>query len=232
MKKLLIAIFLIITVITLLNINVTYRRGIDYQVQSIKIPLYLKVLDFFDRHYNYKNLVKEIIGGSINEHEQVDLIFKWVHYNIRRPPEGFPIVDDHVWYIIVRGYGTSDQSNDVFTTLCNYAGIDAFFDFIYPLDKRSVLPLSFVKLNNSWSIFDSYNGVYFRNKEGNVANLDDIRKGDWSVFNAAGITKQNSDYVSYLENIPPLSHIGLKRANIQSPLRRLIFQLKRWGVFR
>ena len=54
-------------------------------------------------------------------------IFIWTCENIRKQPDGLPVIDDHVWHIIIRGYGEPDQSSDVFTTLCNYAGIRAFY---------------------------------------------------------------------------------------------------------
>jgi hypothetical protein len=231
--KLLIAVLLITCMVMLLNIEVTYRQGINFEVSTVRIPLYLKVLDFFDRHYNYKNLVSKIIKSSDSPEERVIKIFNWTYDNIKRAPDGYPIVDDHVWHIIIRGYGTLDQSNDVFTTLCNYAGVDAFFDFIYSRDKSNMTALSFIKLNHSWRIFDSYNGVYFRNNKGEIASLEDIMRGDWFVFNTTGMIKQNSDYAKYLENLSPIGDIGLKRANIQSPLRRLIFQFKKLvGVLR
>lgn len=220
--------FLIAGSVTLLNIETTTRQGVNFEVSIIKIPIYLKVLDFFDRNYNYRNIVSKIIKKSDTPEERVMKLFSWTYNNIKRVPEGYPVVDDHVWHIIVRGYGTDDQHQDVFTTLCNYAGIDAFFDFIYSKDKIYMRPLSFVKLNNSWRIFDSYSSLYFRNNIGEIASLEDIKGGDWQVFNAAGLVKQNSDYAQYFENLPFVKNIGLKRANIQSPLRRLIFEVQKY----
>lgn len=52
--------------VILFNTEVTYQQGINYKVCAVKIPLYLKVLDFFDRHYNYKNLTRKIIKSSDN----------------------------------------------------------------------------------------------------------------------------------------------------------------------
>ena len=40
-------------------------------------------------------------------------IFIWTHKNIRKAPEGLPVIDDHVWHTIIRGYGINDQSSDV-----------------------------------------------------------------------------------------------------------------------
>jgi hypothetical protein len=53
LKLLSIAIAFILS-ICILNISVTTRQGVNYQVREIKFPLYLKILDFVDRHYKQK----------------------------------------------------------------------------------------------------------------------------------------------------------------------------------
>ena len=146
--KLLIGIALLTAMIVLLNIKVTTRQGVNYQVHTIRIPLYLKILDFMDRHYNYKQLVQRIIKNEHDKQERVMKIFSWTYHNIRKQPEELPVVDDHVWHIIVRGYGVSDQSCDVFATLCNYTGIDAFFHSFKEEGKDEKITLSFAKLIN------------------------------------------------------------------------------------
>ncbi|HPM43368.1 MAG TPA: hypothetical protein PLV52_06020, partial [Candidatus Omnitrophota bacterium] len=111
-----------------LNIDVTTRKGIDYNVSTIKIPLYLKALDFIDRHYNYVQLTKNIIDGSKDEQEKALRIYIWVGMNIKKNPAGMPVVDDHPLNIVIRGYGVEDQFEDVFTILCTYAGLEAFYE--------------------------------------------------------------------------------------------------------
>ncbi len=223
--------FLIAGAVTLLNIETTTRQGINFEVSVIKIPLYLKALDFFDRHYNYQNLVCKIINPSDSREERVMKIFRWTYNNIKRVPDGYPLVDDHVWHIIVRGYGASDQLQDVFTTLCNYARIDAFFEFIFARDGAIVKPLSFVRLDNEWRVFDAYEGVYFKNTNGGLASIEQIKNQNWIIFDAMGLNKQNLDYAKCLENLPLIKDIGLTRANIQSPFKRLLFELEcRLGI--
>jgi hypothetical protein len=228
-----VVIFLIAGAAALFNIETTTRQGINFEVSVIKIPLYLKVLDFFDRHYNYQNLVRKIINPSDSREERVIKIFCWTYNNIKRVPAGYPVVDDHVWHIIVRGYGLSDQSQDVFTTLCNYAGIDAFFESIYTKDGALVKPLSFVRLDRGWRVFDVYEGVYFKNKHGGLASIEEIKNQNWIIFDAMGLNKQNLDYAKCLENLPLIKDIGLRRANIQSPFKRLLFELEyRSGILK
>ena len=52
--------FLVLTgIFILLNLSVTTRQGIDYKLNSIKIPLYLKTLDFLIDIIISKNWSKE-----------------------------------------------------------------------------------------------------------------------------------------------------------------------------
>jgi hypothetical protein len=227
LSALFLCIFIIISIAFILNIGVSTRRCVNYKCASLKIPLYLKVLDFFDRHYNYKQLVKNIISVKDGNEERAIKIFAWVCGNIRKSPQGLPVIDDHVWYIIVRGYGASDQFHDVFTTLCNYAGVDAFFAFIPAKGRAAKIPLSFVRINKRWAVFDPYSGVYFKNSSGEIASVEQIMAGDWAVFNFAAANKQNSDYAAYLGDLGPVGNIGLNRANTQLPLKRLMLELKK-----
>lgn len=226
MKKIILAVIILLVAMLLVNIEVSTKQGINYKWQVIKIPLYLKVIDFFDRNYNYKFLVKKITGNSKKEEDRIMLIFKWTYENIRKTPEGFPIIDDHVWYTIVRGYGAADQISDVFTTLLNYGGFNAYYLLAYKEDKNARIPLSFVKFKDKWIIFDPCNGAYFKNKSGNFSGLDDIKKGDFKVEYISK-ERSNVEYSSFLADISDLDSESLKRANIQSPVNRFKFELEK-----
>jgi len=230
MKKitniLLFAVLAAIFIGVLLNINVTTKQCINYQCCTHKLPLYLKVLDFFDRYYNYKQLVKIITKDVVTEQERVMKIFAWTYENIKKVPAGFSVIDDHVWYIIIRGYGVSDQASDVFTTLCNYAGVDAFFTWVMTPDRSKKVPLSFVKIKDKWYIFDPYNGVYFKNNKGSLADVEVIKSGRYSVQGRTGTIEM--DYSDYISTLPAIKNSGLQRANIQSPLNRFLFEIKKW----
>ena len=234
--KLTLRIAAVFLIIVLLNVTVTTRQGVNFKVYTIKLPLYLKVLDFFDRHYNYRALVKRIVDKAKTEEEKVSRIFAWTYRHIKPQPENLPVMDDHVWNIIIRGYGADDQSSDVFTTLCNYAGIDAFYNLVFTQDRNFCIPLSFVKMGKIWVTFDTYNGVYFQNRQGNMAGIEEIIKGDWAENHIDMSVEGNSftgkksgvNYAVYLKNLSPITAIGLKRANIQSPLKRLQYEIKKW----
>lgn len=225
--KLLIGIVLFSVIIVLLNIKVTTRKGINFQVHTIRIPLYLKMLDFMDRHYNHKQIAKRIIKNEPDKQKRVMKIFSWTYHNIKKQPENLPIIDDHVWHIIVRGYGVSDQSSDVFATLCNYAGVDAFFDSFFAQEKDEKITLSFAMLHDRWYIFDPYNGVYFVNKEGTLADIDAMKEGNYRLERLGPPKKAVLDYISYIKNMPDINEIGLRRETVQSPFKRLLYMFKK-----
>lgn len=213
--------------VAVLNLPVSTKQGINYRVSTIKIPLYIKIIEFLDRNYHYKELTKRICNGYSNDQDKVLALFEWTHQNIKRDiPEGWPIIDDHVWHIIVRGYGARDQFSDVFTTLCNYTDIDAFYSWVYT-KEGSRIPLSFVKLDKRWCLFDPYNGIYFKNKDGGFASLDDITKGNWVTNAVSEFNESKFNYSVYFTNLPSTIEEGFSRSNIQSPLNRLSYEVNK-----
>lgn len=232
MKKklyiLLASITVFISLAVVLNIKVPTRKGVNYSWHTARIPLYLKLLDFYDRHYNYKQLAADIIKDARDDNERLMRLFEWTYQNIRKVPEGMPVLDDHVWHIIVRGYGASDQSCDVFSTLCNYAGLDAFYTTIYTTDRTDKITLSFVKVAGAWYIFDPYRGVYFKDDSGKLIDAESIRSNN--IWLTGYIEKKPElDYGIYFNNIPPpIERMELRRSNIQSPLRRIMYEVKKW----
>lgn len=229
-RSILISFSLLLCLFLLLNMNVSAKQGINYKWHTIKLPLYLKALDFFDRHYNYAYRVREIIAGAHSSRERAERIFEWTCNNIRKTPGDLPVIDDHVWYIIVRGYGAEDQFADVFATLCNYAKLKAFYSKVYSRDKKTKLMLSFVQIDGKWRMFDPYRGVYFLNKNGDLfdVNNDLPVVGNLLPVHISGSSSIETDYFSYLGGLPiETSGVEFKRSGIQSPLRRLIFETRK-----
>ena len=217
----------------ILNSQVSYYQGINYRVRIVKIPLYLKVIDFFSRHYNYKITAEEIIAGSKSDKEKAVRLLKWTQENIRPVPPGLPLIDDHVWHIIIRGYGTDDQFQDVFTTLCNYAELDGFFCWINSADNKQKKPFSFVRLKRGWTFFDAYRGVYFKNSKQEIANINDLLANNWHIVS---ISNRDifEDYGAYFKSLRYLNYENCKlsRAAIQSPFKRFLFwnKNKKYGL--
>ncbi len=209
----------------LFNIDVTYEKGVNYKWASVKIPLYLKILDFFDRHYHYKHLSGQIVSGGMSDEEKALALLRWTHENIKKVPQGMPVIDDHTWYIIVRGYGARDQVSDVFSTLSNYAGLSSVYLKVYSADKSSAIPLSFVRINGYWTFLDPYEGVYFAGFDGKIAPIEKIKDKDRvKEISIGGISK--TDYGQYLDNIPVTINPGFKKSAIQSPFNRLFYEIK------
>ena len=213
----------LIAAAVLLNLEVTTLQGVNYKVHAVKLPLYLKLLDFLDRSYNYEVLVKKITSGAASGEDKAIMLLEWTCGNIRDNPKELPVIDDHVWHIIVRGYGVDDQFQDVFTTLCNYANMDSFCCDVYSRVWKGRKSLSFVKIGRNWTVFDAYNGVYFINKKGRIAGIPDLSEGGWR---AVSIKKKDvpAYYEKYFKNLNyvDFDRWRLSREAIQSPLRRLI----------
>jgi hypothetical protein len=153
------AVVIIVLLGTIFNINTVSKQCINYKCSEIKIPLYLKVLDFFTRDAHYKLLVKDITQGSQNEEQKVFKIFSWVNTHIQKQPPGLPIVDDHPLNIIIRGYGVEDQFEDIFTILCTYAGVESFY-WGFKNKRGIIYYISFIKINGEWFPFSAFANAY------------------------------------------------------------------------
>ena len=216
--------------IALLNINVSTLQGTHYKVTRMTIPLYLKVLNFYDRHLNYKWLAKRITGHLDTKEDKSLRLFHWTYETIKHQPKGYPIMDGHPWDVYVRGYGCVDNIHDLFSTLCNYIGVDAFFTRFYARDTSSI-NLSIVRIKRGWVVFDPYNGIYFRNNTGDMATIEEISEQNWHIVKLSQTDISKANYEQYIvENRPRIERLGssLIRANIQSPINRLRFQLHIW----
>jgi hypothetical protein len=221
LSVILIALFSLIQVLTT---KVTSRHGGDYNISVIELPLYLKVINFYNRHFNYQWLAQRITGHLTTKEEKVFRLFEWTHQTILRQPENLPIMDGHVWDVYVRGYGVSDNFHDLFSTLCNYAGADAFFRKLYKKDHAAYINFTFVRVDRGWAVFNPYNGTYFINKSGDWATIDEIKNQYWTLGRLTGVDIPESYYQPFIGVLPNIKDVGFERANIQSPLNRIKFQ--------
>ena len=233
MKKIFSPLFLAFLLLTaslvlVLNISVTTKKGNDYIVTKIELPLYLKLLNFFDRHFNYKLLVKQITGNMKTPEEKVFRLFQWTYETIRPQPKSLPIMDSHVWDVYIRGYGVIDNFNDLFSTLCNYSGVDAFFERLRFEDSRKHINITLVRIGRGWVAFDPFNGAYFQNRNGNWATTEEIRQGNWKLVKLPKSVTQDSYYNAFDKMIPEVISMGYRRANTQSPFNRLKLQLHKY----
>ncbi len=210
-----------------LNIETHITTGVNGNYRQIKMPLYVKWTQFLARHYEYKRLAREITYRRDTDEKKVLAILDWTRKNIKDVPPGMPACDDHVLNIIIRGYGVPEQFQDVFTTLCLYAGIPAFFEKVYDKKHRNRYILSFVNIGSKWIVFDAYYGVYFRTHEGGMAGVEDIM-ADKTIIDRKDLDKltiAGIPYKEYYYNLKPISRPRTLRAEKQMPLARIRFEI-------
>ena len=183
----------------------TTRQGINYTVTERRIPLMVKGMAFLVRDYEYRRLAAEITRGLTQEEAKAEAIFRWTREQIRPVPRGWPIVDDHITHILIRGYGGQDQAADVFTTLATYAGVPSFWRIPRNPDGSPGRVLCFVYLGGRWTVWDTAQGVALRDAAGRLMSA---QQAGWERFAARP---------------------RVLRAEKQMPLPRALFELRRAG---
>ena len=144
--------------VLLLAVPTITRQGVNYQVTKKRIPLAFKATHFLLRDLEYRRLSAEITRPARSSEEKALLLLRWTRSHVRPNPPGLPVIDDHVASIIHRGYGEQDQLADVFTTLAAYSGLPAFWKIVETPQHPRGLVLSFLKIENRWTIWDAAAG--------------------------------------------------------------------------
>lgn len=209
----------------LIFINVPTKYGIDYKVYTYKMPLYIKIIEFVDRDYQYRRITNEITAGKVSSEDKVLAIFNWCVGHIKHKPEGLTVVDDHPMNIIIRGYGAGDQFEDIFTILCTYAGYESFYKEFKDPDKGVYL-MSFVKMGDKWYPFSVSHNVYAV-VDGHPASTDDILNNPELVsqFSARIPEIETKNFLAALKSTSFESTSVRTRG--QSPFGRLSCYLKK-----
>lgn len=212
-----------------LRATATTRQGVNFAVQQHEIPLYVKSIDFLHRHYAYQRIAREATAGQLSDQDRALAVLAWTRRNIRPTPKGFPVIDDHILDIIIRGYGVDDQMADVFSTLCTYAGIPAFWLLPESVPHGPVPPiLSFAKIDGAWRVFDVANGVVFVNAEGHLLSLESLLENPMLVASVTKQAPQQMSYATYLEKLRPFTAPDILRAEKQMPWPRLVFEIRQF----
>lgn len=73
-----------------LSSRATTRQGVNFRVQALEIPLYLKLLDFFVRDRHYGEIAERITKGVKGDEEKVQAVFEWTRKHILPIPAGMP----------------------------------------------------------------------------------------------------------------------------------------------
>ena len=200
--------------------------GVNHVVSTQQLPLWAKATDFIDRDANLASATRTILGAVNGDEAKAAAAMAWTRANIRPIPAGFPIVDDHVWYIMVRGYGQDDQRADVFTTLLAYGGVPAYWMVIGT--PPNSLTLSYALVGGLWRIYDVSNGIAFRNAGGELATPDEISANhDLVRASAAGVIADVDAYVAAFDGYASPLAPEVLRAHLHMPGRRLWHEARR-----
>lgn len=209
----------------LLSRPLTTRQGVNYQQTTRNIPAYVKALDFLQRHYQYKLLASTICADPKSSQECMLAIFRWTRATIRPTPDGWPVIDDHVLHIIIRGHGASDQMADVFSTLSTYAGIPAFWHEFRDRQGRSSVIMSFARLEHGWVPLDVERQVLFADRDGGLATVDELGRNPQLLAAAAG--PDTPAYATLLTDRfkEPFVAPDPLRAELHQPWQRLKYEI-------
>src|SRR5438132_5964216 len=180
------------------NVRVGTKQGVNFEVSEHRLPLYLKTFEFLDRDAQYRQLANEITWGAASDQERSLAVFNWTARRIQPAPQGWPVVDDHILNIIIRGYGTSDQRADVFATLTTYAGVPAFWQKVRAPGTEDGVILTFVRVDGRWVVTDIAHGFMFRNVRGELATAEDLSTSRAILPAAAGSIRIGSTPYSQL----------------------------------
>jgi len=214
----------------ILNLPTTTRQGIDYRVTEYTIPLYMKAIDYLQRHYQYGLLASRICAGKATDTDCVSALYEWTHENIPSTPPGWRVVDDHVLHIIIRGHGKSDQIADVFTTLATYADVPAFFRHVIDPDSGADLVLSFARVGGEWVPFDVERHVSFRDPKGRLMSVDALVDAAPLVdAETKDVLTDDLRYSAFIsrKTLMPFVAPRWSHADLQRPWPRVRYELSR-----
>ncbi len=211
--------------ISVLQWPVSTRQGVNYVVQAQRLPLYQKAMGLWYRDLEMRRLVRGIVQGSRTPEETFDRLWQWMQTSLHAGvPAGLPVVDDHVWHIVIRGYGTSDQLADVMALLCTDAGLPAKWFFVpSPRGGAPYLPLVFVRLQGAWRVCDPAHHVVMRTAQGRWYSVEDISRTPELVEQLApGLMWNGQPYSAFFRDVAGrVDFTKVSRNEIQAPLPRL-----------
>ncbi len=178
----------------------TTSVGLDYSVRQETEPLYQKAIAFIDRDIQMRAVALKAVGEGGTDEQRILRLLDWTNANIRPQPAGLPVVDDHPYHIVVRGYGVFDQAADVLATLAAYAGMPATMLFVRP--PGAFYAFAVVKVDGEWRVFDPREGHAFRDREGRLATLGELRSDPALTKSLPAPREAVADYPTLLAALP------------------------------
>ena len=200
--KFLILSSIVIFFILIAQLDTERKISINYEVSVYKIPIYLKLLDFMNRHYNYKHLADNINNQNSTDKNKVINTTNWVISNIKKINlnQDIDIVDHHPITIVERRLGIDEQFSDILSVLLVYSNIDSFFKLIKLDNFDTYHPLTFFKINNYWSIVDPLNGIFFLDEKNNFINIDNLKNQKFNLVDINLRIINHDNFLGYFDS--------------------------------
>lgn len=199
-------------IVAVANLPVTTRQGINYEVSTHRLPLYVKGIEFLDRHVQYRQIAGEVTRGLATDEARMLAVYDWTVRNLRPTPDDWLVVDDHILNIVIRRHGTRDQFADVFATIATYGGVPAFWQKTRARGTGDGVILSFARVDGRWVVLDVANHFVFRNGFGRLATAEDLAAHpELLPAEARALTVGATRYADVF--------VGLRTPPIPNPLR-------------
>ncbi|MBM4433658.1 MAG: transglutaminase domain-containing protein [Chloroflexi bacterium] len=212
-----------IALVLVAAMTTTARVGVDYEVHERSLPLYQKVIAFLHRDIEMRALAGSIVAGMTDPEARALRLLEWTARNIRPVPPGLPVIDDHPYSIVVRGYGTDDQAATVLASLAAYSGLAALRAFA-PNGTGGHHAFVAITIDGDWRIFDA-RGVAFRAPDGRLASASALR-ADPRLAEAAGADNGPAG-PAYPELVARIDLSQAKSVTDHMPLERLGREIRR-----
>ena len=148
-------------------------------------------------------------------------IFSWVVTNIQPVPTGLHVIDDHLFNVIIRGYGASDQRTETFGLLASCMGFYASSLKLTPPGNQKGIFVSLIKSKHDIWIFDIVNQIAFRDADGHLVDLHNLIANPSLIERAAGdLIIEGIPYPKYILYISALQP-DFSRLEAQKPFPRI-----------
>jgi len=207
-------------------IPVTGLEGVDDRVIVHRMSLWEKAARFSLRHVEFERWAKEAAGGETDPQRRVLKLMDWTIKTVHHIPPDFPLIDDHISYIVLRHYGNKGQLAEVFTALATYTGNESRWFWSRPTPASERLYISFVKSEMGWMVFDVWNGIWFETPSGKIATIDDFSHPEQlRQRGQAQEVLNGTPYLDYFKDLDLAWKRSFSRARGQMPWHRLLMEL-------
>lgn len=211
------------SLIVVAGLPTTTETLVDFMPQTVSQPLYVKLLAFIHRDAQMRELSARLVGEARDTEDKADRILRWTSASIRPTPSGMPIIDDHPYNVIIRGYGQPDQAADVFSTLAAYAGMPGGLTYSKRPDGRNFYAFAIVRIDGADRVFDVRGGRALRHPDGRLATVTELRADPGSLAHLPA--PASADGVPYPVLIAHLESGPHRRATQHMLLSRILDEL-------